>query len=106
MASILQTPVHCFSCTSNLSSNSQNQKAQLWGSISNSNFKLRKFSLRALKEKTEEIKTPEEITKKYGLEAGLWKVIFASVSVELVDLWKLVKRVFVLYELLFSFELS
>lgn len=36
--------------------------------------------MRALKEKTEEIKSPsqpssaEEVTKKYGLEAGLWKV--------------------------------
>ncbi|XP_050141067.1 uncharacterized protein LOC126617034 [Malus sylvestris] len=45
------------------------------------------FKIRALKEKTEEIKTPtassssvdsaEEITKKYGLKAGLWK-IFSS----------------------------
>ncbi|KAK4607894.1 hypothetical protein RGQ29_001635 [Quercus rubra] len=53
---------------------------------SKSNFK--RFRARALKEKTEEIKTPssssssssgsaEEITKKYGLEAGLWK-IFSS----------------------------
>ncbi|KAF3958126.1 hypothetical protein CMV_016929 [Castanea mollissima] len=48
---------------------------------SKSNFK--RFRVRALKEKTEEIKTPssssssgsaEEITKKYGLEAGLWKI--------------------------------
>nr|XP_023914631.1 uncharacterized protein LOC112026178 [Quercus suber]POF07905.1 hypothetical protein CFP56_27485 [Quercus suber] len=49
---------------------------------SKSNFK--RFRVRTLKEKTEEIKTPssssgsaEEITKKYGLEAGLWK-IFSS----------------------------
>lgn len=38
------------------------------------------FRVRAVKEKTEEIKSPlqppspEEVTKKYGLEAGLWKV--------------------------------
>lgn len=41
---------------------------------------VRGFKVRALKEKTEEIKSPsqpssaEEVTKKYGLEAGLWKV--------------------------------
>ncbi|KAE9620619.1 hypothetical protein Lalb_Chr01g0004961 [Lupinus albus] len=41
------------------------------------------FKVSALKEKTEEIKSPistessssvEEVTKKYGLEAGLWKI--------------------------------
>ncbi|KAL5574985.1 hypothetical protein UlMin_016684 [Ulmus minor] len=44
----------------------------------------KRFRVRALKEKTDEIKTPssssssaEEITKKYGLEAGLWQ-IFSS----------------------------
>ncbi|XP_060169903.1 uncharacterized protein LOC132600623 [Lycium barbarum] len=37
-----------------------------------------KFKVRALKEKTtEEIKSAEDITKKFGLEAGLWK-IFSS----------------------------
>lgn len=54
------------------------------------NFKpsLNQFRVRAIKEKTEEIKTPspsssssssstEEITEKFGLEAGLWK-IFSS----------------------------
>nr|ACU24018.1 unknown [Glycine max] len=41
------------------------------------------FRVRALKEKTEEIESPsqqsspEEVTKKYGLEAGLWQ-IFSS----------------------------
>ncbi|KAK9279842.1 hypothetical protein L1049_013524 [Liquidambar formosana] len=44
---------------------------------------LNRFRVRAIKEKTEEIKTPspssssastEEITEKFGLEAGLWKV--------------------------------
>lgn len=40
------------------------------------------FRVRALREKTEEIESssqqssPEEVTKKYGLEAGLWKVPF------------------------------
>ncbi|XP_058214148.1 uncharacterized protein LOC131325722 [Rhododendron vialii] len=43
---------------------------------------LNPFRVRAVKEKTEEIKTPsssspEDVTKKYGLEAGLWK-IFSS----------------------------
>ncbi|KAM1227589.1 hypothetical protein ACFX13_006950 [Malus domestica] len=42
----------------------------------------KRFGVRALKEKTEETKTPsadsaDEVTKKYGLEAGLWK-IFSS----------------------------
>ncbi len=46
---------------------------------------LKGFKVRSLREKTEEIKSPsskpsssaEEVTKKYGLEAGLWK-IFSS----------------------------
>ncbi|KAH7541800.1 uncharacterized protein LOC107410230 [Ziziphus jujuba] len=42
--------------------------------------KLKRFRVNSLKEKTQEIKNPsssssaEEITKKYGLEAGLWKI--------------------------------
>lgn len=43
--------------------------------------------MRAVKEKKDELKTPsqpssssEEITKKYGLEAGLWKVLISSLS--------------------------
>ncbi|KAL5056290.1 hypothetical protein RYX36_036972 [Vicia faba] len=45
--------------------------------------KSKEFRVRAVREKTEEIKTPsktsspEDVTKKYGLEAGLWK-IFSS----------------------------
>lgn len=45
---------------------------------------LNRVKVSAIKEKTEEIKTPsssssssssaEEVTQKYGLEAGLWKV--------------------------------
>ncbi|XP_062172220.1 uncharacterized protein LOC133877816 [Alnus glutinosa] len=53
-------------------------------SIPPSKTNLKRFRVRALKEKTEETKTPsspapsaDEITKKYGLEAGLWK-IFSS----------------------------
>ena len=53
-----------------------------------SSANLKRFRIRALKEKTDEIKNPtsssssaEEITKKYGLEAGLWKVThFATIS--------------------------
>ncbi|KAJ7981213.1 hypothetical protein O6P43_000505 [Quillaja saponaria] len=56
-----------------------------YASYSSSRCRLKSFRVRALKEKTEEIKTPsssspssaEEITKKYGLEVGLWK-IFSS----------------------------
>lgn len=52
-------------------------------SIPPSKSTLKRFRARAIKEKTEETKNPsssasvEEITKKYGLEAGLWK-IFSS----------------------------
>ena len=31
--------------------------------------------VRAIKEKTEQVSSPDEVTQKYGLEAGLWKVI-------------------------------
>ncbi|XP_073156399.1 uncharacterized protein [Henckelia pumila] len=46
--------------------------------LSNPNSGLTRFRVRAVQEKHEEIKTPsspEEITKKYGLEAGLWKIL-------------------------------
>ncbi|KAL1823735.1 hypothetical protein ACET3Z_010513 [Daucus carota] len=33
--------------------------------------------VRAIKEKTEQVSSPDEVTQKYGLEAGLWK-IFSS----------------------------
>ncbi|KAF3439455.1 hypothetical protein FNV43_RR17733 [Rhamnella rubrinervis] len=57
-------------------------------SFSPSSANLKRFRVSALKEKTQEIKNPssssspssasaEEITKKYGLEVGLWK-IFSS----------------------------
>ncbi|KAK2380057.1 putative transmembrane protein [Trifolium repens] len=52
------------------------------GSIQSRNFK--GFRVRAVKEKTEKIKnpsknssSPDEVTQKYGLEVGLWK-IFSS----------------------------
>ncbi|QCD88006.1 uncharacterized protein LOC114169501 [Vigna unguiculata] len=46
-------------------------------------YRVKGFRVQALREKTEEIEnpsqasSPEEVTKKYGLEAGLWK-IFSS----------------------------
>ncbi|XP_021887489.1 uncharacterized protein LOC110806835 [Carica papaya] len=51
-------------------------------SIQPSKSKFKSFKIRAVKEETEEIKnqssaSAEEVTKKYGLEAGLWK-IFSS----------------------------
>ncbi len=55
-------------------------------SIPPSKSNLKSFRVRALKEKTEEIESPsssssasaEEVAKKYGLEAGLWKVPISS----------------------------
>lgn len=48
---------------------------------------VKSFKVRAVKEKKDELKTSsqpsssaEEITKKYGLEAGLWKVLISSLS--------------------------
>jgi len=46
-------------------------------------YRVKGFRVQALREKTEEIEnpsqasSPEEVTKKYGLEAGLWKVPFS-----------------------------
>ena len=61
---------------------------------------LKRFKTKALKQKTEEIQNPsssssstsaEEITKKYGLEAGLWKVpislLSLSPSLSQICLW-------------------
>ena len=36
--------------------------------------------VRAVQDKSKESSSPEDITKKYGLEAGLWKVIFITFS--------------------------
>ncbi|KAL3518604.1 hypothetical protein ACH5RR_021193 [Cinchona calisaya] len=73
MAAPVQVPYSRFSFHTNktvlLSTNS----------YSKSNYNS-SFRIRAVKEKTEEIKSSsstEEITKKYGLEVGLWK-IFSS----------------------------
>lgn len=30
--------------------------------------------VRAIKDKTEQVTSPDEVTQKYGIEAGLWKV--------------------------------
>ncbi|KAL2932652.1 DNA mismatch repair protein MutL [Bienertia sinuspersici] len=43
--------------------------------------KIHGFQVRAVKDKTKEVppsSSPDEITKKYGLEAGLWKVGIAT----------------------------
>ncbi|GMY15764.1 hypothetical protein FCV25MIE_11003 [Fagus crenata] len=59
-------------------------------SIPHSKSNLKSFRVRALKEKTEEIESPsssssasaEEVAKKYGLEAGLWKIFSSKQEVE------------------------
>ncbi|KAI3450753.1 hypothetical protein Pfo_007418 [Paulownia fortunei] len=82
MATVLQIPAQRFSSKA-LSSSTPLQNGKISRScvsISSSRSIYRRLRVRAVKEKTEEIKTPssaEEITKKYGLEAGLWK-IFSS----------------------------
>ncbi|KAL3618498.1 hypothetical protein CASFOL_037580 [Castilleja foliolosa] len=78
MATLLQIPVQCF-CSKPLSSSTP-QNGKFNGSIHCSRSFFSRFTVRAVKEKTEEIKNPssaDEITKKYGLEVGLWK-IFSS----------------------------
>ncbi|GFQ05751.1 protein fam210b [Phtheirospermum japonicum] len=81
MATLLQIPAQCFCSKPLSSSTSQNGKInKLYGSIYCPRSFYSRFRVRAVKEKTEEIKNPssaEEVTKKYGLEAGLWK-IFSS----------------------------
>ncbi|KAL3828606.1 hypothetical protein ACJIZ3_017408 [Penstemon smallii] len=72
MSTVLQIPSsQCFSPKAIFSTNS----TQI--GFCGSKCSAKKFRVRAVKEKTKEIKSPEEITKKYGLEAGLWK-IFSS----------------------------
>ena len=67
------------SCTSLLSNKKSSRFCSL-GSIQSRKSNVKVLRVRAVKEKTEEIKSsskqssPEEVTKKYGLEAGLWKV--------------------------------
>ncbi|GER53058.1 hypothetical protein STAS_30552 [Striga asiatica] len=83
MATVLQIPSHCLSSKPISFSAPTNGKINRLFCISiSSNDKslITRFRVRALKEKTEEIGNPssaEEVTKKYGLEAGLWK-IFSS----------------------------
>ncbi|KAL6511056.1 hypothetical protein OROGR_022180 [Orobanche gracilis] len=76
MATIWQFHVQCFNGKAiSFPTPPDGRINGFYGSISHSGFRVRCVS-----EKTEEIKNPssaEEITKKYGLEAGLWK-IFSS----------------------------
>ncbi|CAI9785843.1 unnamed protein product [Fraxinus pennsylvanica] len=56
------------------------KSCSFYTSNSSSKSSVSRFRIRAVKEKTEEIKnnsSAEEITQKYGLEAGIWK-IFSS----------------------------
>lgn len=82
MATILPIPSRHFYCNSPWSCNAlqKTKISRFGGSISTAKRNHYGLSVRAVKEKTEEIETPssaEEVTKKYGLEAGLWK-IFSS----------------------------
>ncbi|KAG8387449.1 hypothetical protein BUALT_Bualt02G0022500 [Buddleja alternifolia] len=83
MATLVQIPPLCFTNKpiSSLTSPINGKIITFFGSKSvyRSNYSSR-LRVRAVKEKTEEINNPssaEEITKKYGLEVGLWK-IFSS----------------------------
>ncbi|KAL2239287.1 uncharacterized protein LOC105170052 [Sesamum indicum] len=82
MATFLQIPCQCLSHKP-LSSSTPLQNgriSRLCSSISRPSSGYSRLRIRAVKEKTEGMKSPtsaEEITKKYGLEAGLWK-IFSS----------------------------
>ncbi|KAL6205239.1 hypothetical protein ACLB2K_022501 [Fragaria x ananassa] len=86
MATLLLPPSPCLPSASFLKNNGE-PRSCCCASVQQSkrNTNLKGFRVRALKEKTEKIENPsssssssaEEITKKYGLEAGLWK-IFSS----------------------------
>uniref|UniRef100_A0A5B7BCR7 DUF1279 domain-containing protein n=1 Tax=Davidia involucrata TaxID=16924 RepID=A0A5B7BCR7_DAVIN len=86
MATPLLVHYHSALFSATLLNNGKSKRVHYYASsvpISKSNLK--RFRIRAIKEKTEEINTPssnspssaEEITEKYGIEAGLWK-IFSS----------------------------
>ncbi|XP_073291885.1 uncharacterized protein [Primulina huaijiensis] len=78
-AALLQVPSQLF--TSHAHSSTILPKNGKPNRLSYSKSGLTRFSVRAVQEKTEEIKapsSPEEITKKYGLEAGLWKIFSAK----------------------------
>lgn len=84
MAALLQIPVQSYSnrALSSPSSSSSSLKnggiCRFHSSVSSSKSVSSRLKVRAVKEKVEEIETPsssaDEFTKKYGLEAGLWKV--------------------------------
>lgn len=75
MATLLQIPVQSFSNNRALSSPSTNGEIRRFrSSVSSSKFVRGGLSVRAVKEKVEGVETPDEFTKKFGLEAGLWKV--------------------------------
>ncbi|WVZ02242.1 hypothetical protein V8G54_023048 [Vigna mungo] len=63
------------SCAS-IRSGGTRQRISASASFHRLKYHVKGFRVRALREKTEEIEnpSPEEVTKKYGLEAGLWKV--------------------------------
>lgn len=69
------------SCASILSGGTH-QRISASASFHRLKYHVKGFRVRALREKTEEIEnpSPEEVTKKYGLEAGLWKVSFSFFS--------------------------
>ncbi|KAH6789756.1 FAM210B-like protein [Perilla frutescens var. frutescens] len=80
MATLLQVPAQRFSnkALSSPSIPQQNDEiSRFRSSISSSKYVRSRLRVKAVKEKVEEIKTPaaaDEVTKKYGLEAGLWKI--------------------------------
>ncbi|CAA0836005.1 Protein of unknown function (DUF1279 [Striga hermonthica] len=83
MAAVLQIPANkCLSSSKPISfSAPTNGKINRLFCVSISSYDdkslITRFRVRALKDKTEEIVNPssaEEVTKKYGLEAGLWKI--------------------------------
>lgn len=85
MATIIQIPSQFLTGKSIASCNSPRNAefSGLRASISRTSSNHRSLRIRAVKEKTEEIQTPasaEEVTKKYGLEAGLWKVLSSFLS--------------------------
>nr|GMD71363.1 Protein FAM210B like [Ipomoea batatas] len=82
MAAHLHLPSHYYTKTALFSSPpgaplSSGKPNRASTSSANSKPTFSKLKVRAVKEKTEEIKSQtsaEEVTKKYGLEAGLWKI--------------------------------
>lgn len=76
MATLVQIPCQLLTNKTIASSSSSAIHLQRLMGSTRSNYT--RFTVRAVKGKTEEIKNPssEDITKKYGLEAGLFKVLF------------------------------